>query len=205
MVDRVVIALAFSLISLAFLVAAYASPYWIESFQRADSVFIKAGIWEFCFNDFTFWKDFNGNRYKGCWYTFKKAMKPIWYWLNPHWLILVQVLSSLAILFYGITIIFIVLAVCHVFSENRMEMIIFGSSIVEFVIVIMQIISLTLYGIKRGGRGWLPRPDQNFLSWAYGLYFVSAIFTLAGAITLFKAGMKIRKKLKEDFPNRRHV
>lgn len=78
-----VIALGFSIVAFTFMVVSFASPYWVESFTKADSRFVKAGLWEFCFNDYTFWKDYNGKRYKGCWYIFSDQYRVIWEWLSP--------------------------------------------------------------------------------------------------------------------------
>ncbi|OWF38886.1 uncharacterized protein LOC110465793 [Mizuhopecten yessoensis] len=204
MADKSVVALVLSMIAVAFLVGAFASPYWVESFQKSDSRFIKAGLWEFCFNDYTFWKDYNGNRYKGCWYIFSDQYRPIWEWLSPHWFMAVQVMVSVALLFLVITTFTGILAVCHVFPEYLEEIILLGCSLVKFVIVIIQFIVLVLFGVQKEDRQWVPRPDQNFLSWSYGLFAVSTIMTLAAAVTLLKAGLDLRKKLKEDFPRRRY-
>jgi len=65
------------------LVLAFASPYWVESFAKSDNEFVKCGLWEFCFNDYTFWKDYNGKRFLGCWYIFSDQYRPLWEWLSP--------------------------------------------------------------------------------------------------------------------------
>jgi len=78
-----VIALIFAIAAVTFMVGAFASPYWVESFSKSENRFVKAGLWEFCFNDYTFWKDYNGKRYLGCWYIFSSQFRPIWEWLSP--------------------------------------------------------------------------------------------------------------------------
>ena len=65
------------------MVIAFASPYWVESFEKADNKFVKCGLWEFCFNDYTFYKDYNGKRFLGCWYIFSASSRPLWEWLSP--------------------------------------------------------------------------------------------------------------------------
>lgn len=65
------------------MVIAFASPYWVESFAKADNKFVKAGLWEFCFNDYTFYKDYNAKRYLGCWYIFSDNARPLWEWMSP--------------------------------------------------------------------------------------------------------------------------
>lgn len=78
-----VIGLIFAIAAVAFMVGSFASPYWIESFSKSENRFVKCGLWEFCFNDYTFWKDYNGKRYLGCWYIFSDQYRPIWEWLSP--------------------------------------------------------------------------------------------------------------------------
>ena len=66
------------------MVLAFASPYWVESFgEFTGNRFVKAGLWEFCFNDYTFYKDHNGKRYLGCFYIFSDTIRPLWEWLSP--------------------------------------------------------------------------------------------------------------------------
>lgn len=65
------------------MVIAFASPYWIESFEKSDNKFVKLGLWEFCFNDYTFYKDYNGKRFLGCWYIFSTDARPLWEWISP--------------------------------------------------------------------------------------------------------------------------
>lgn len=65
------------------MVIAFSTPYWVESFSKADNKFVKCGLWEFCFNDYTFWKDYNGKRWLGCWYIFSSKIRLLWEWLSP--------------------------------------------------------------------------------------------------------------------------
>ena len=74
---------AFVAAALMFMVVGFSSPYWVESFEEFKSPFVKLGLWEFCFNDFTFYKDYKGNRYLGCFYIFSREARPIWEWVSP--------------------------------------------------------------------------------------------------------------------------
>ena len=44
-----------------------------------------------------------------------------------------------------------------------------------------------LFGYQVNDRYWLPRPDQNFLSWGFGFMVISMIVSLAAGVLLFKA------------------
>jgi len=64
---------------------------------------------------------------------------------------------------------------------------------ISFVVAIV-------FGFQCNDRWWLPRPDQNFLSWGFGFLIISAIFALASGICLFMEGQKTYDSLlrKED-------
>lgn len=44
----------FSYVGGIFLLLAFASPYWIESFDSTFSSFRNMGLWEYCFKDFMY-------------------------------------------------------------------------------------------------------------------------------------------------------
>lgn len=73
----------FAAVAVGCMVLAFASPYWVESFDKFQGRFTKIGLWEVCFNDYTFYKDYKGKRYLGCWYIFSPEVRPIWEWLSP--------------------------------------------------------------------------------------------------------------------------
>lgn len=72
-----------------------------------------------------------------------------------------------------------------------------------FLPVVLILIQAIIFGIKKEDRQWVPRPDQNYLSWAYGFFIISAFFTLFSAITLVMASRDFKKELKQDYPDRR--
>lgn len=70
--------------------------------------------------------------------------------------------------------------------------------------MVLILIQAIIFGIKKEDRQWVPRPDQNYLSWAYGFFIISAFFTLFSAITLVLASRDFKRKLKQDYPDRRY-
>jgi len=62
-----------------------------------------------------------------------------------------------------------------------------------------------LFGVQVNDRYWLPRPDQNFLSWGFGFMVISMICALVAGILLFKAAWDCYNALlqKEDDYTRR--
>ena len=63
---------------------------------------------------------------------------------------------------------------------------------------------MILFGVKKEDRGWMPRPDQNYLSWGYGSFVICIIFTLISALLLLMAGRNVRNELKEDYPHKNY-
>lgn len=57
-----------------------------------------------------------------------------------------------------------------------------------------------VFGVQTNDRYWLPRPDQNYLSWGFGFLIISAIMTLVAGICLFMEAQKTYNLLleKED-------
>jgi len=57
-----------------------------------------------------------------------------------------------------------------------------------------------LFGAYINDRYWLPRPDQNFLSWGFGFLVISMIFALFAGVCLFHEAWKCYNILlrKED-------
>jgi len=57
-----------------------------------------------------------------------------------------------------------------------------------------------VFGVQCNDRYWMPRPDQNFLSWGFGFLIISAIFAMVSGIALFWEGQRTYDALlhKED-------
>ncbi|KAJ8321660.1 hypothetical protein KUTeg_000131 [Tegillarca granosa] len=198
-VVKSVIALIFSIVSVVFLVSAFASPYWVESFQKADNKFVKCGLWEFCFNDYTFWKDYNGKRYKGCWYIFSQQYRNIWEWLSPPWFISVQVMVSVCLLIDVVATFILILMVIGTFPEFLHSVVFFGISFAYFFQVFLAFIAMVVFGVFKEDRQWVPRPDQNYLSWSYGFFVISAIFALFSGLVLIKSGQDANRLSRKSY------
>ena len=74
-----------------------------------------------------------------------------------------------------------------------MLVVVFLPAMVLFVVGI-------LFGYQVNDRYWLPRPDQNYLSWGFGFMVISMICTLAAGVLLFKAAWVTYQELlrRED-------
>ncbi|KAL8560823.1 hypothetical protein ACOMHN_032935 [Nucella lapillus] len=182
------------------LIIAFASPYWVESFSEfTDNRFVKAGLWEFCFNDYTFYKDHNGKRYLGCFYIFSDTIRPIWEWLSPPWFIGMQVIVSLALLVQVVDAIFLVLYIFKLFPKYLNSMVLLGSSAVMLFALACILVVLVVFGVQKEDRQWVPRPDMNYLSWSYGLCCLSGLASLFAAVALYKGSREADDELSPPY------
>ena len=77
--------LVFCSSALLFLVIGFSTPHWLELDTNyiTNSGFEKLGLWEACFNNFAYYKDYTGKIYNGCWWIFSYEYRPIWNYINP--------------------------------------------------------------------------------------------------------------------------
>lgn len=174
-------------------VIGFSSPHWLESFEQANSRFDRIGLWEACFNHFGYDRDQLGKQYDGCHWIYSYEYKPIFDWLNPDWLLTVQIMMTLSLVINLLTSILLIVGrfgVCLPYKESMSQLI---ASSGMFISTFLVGISVTIFGVKsKIDRQWFPRPDQNFLTWAFGLAVLSAFFTLFAAMCLLVDGYRIK-------------
>lgn len=76
----------------------------------------------------------------------------------------------------------------------------FASGSFMFLVTMISFVVGVLFGVQVNDRYWMPRPDQNYLSWGFGFLIISGIFTTFSGICLFLAAWDTYNKLlkKED-------
>ncbi|XP_005107973.1 uncharacterized protein LOC101854199 [Aplysia californica] len=196
-----VIGSVFAGAALIFMVLGFASPYWVESFEEFKGQFVKLGLWEFCFNDYTFYKDYNGKRYVGCFYVFSDDMRPIWEWVSPPWFIGMQVMFSAALLFIFLSCVCLTFYIFRLFPKQIEWAVLIGNGAVMGLNVIVLLIALIVFGVKKEDRRWMPRPDMNLLSWSYGMCCMAGWFCLFSCVCLLLAGKaKMSEKGNYNYP-----
>lgn len=192
---------AMALLSAFFHILGFSTPHWLESFEQANTRFDRIGLWTACFHNFGYDRDQLGKQYDGCHWIYSYEYKPIFDWLNPRWFLGVQVMETLVLI--------INMIVCVMLLMGRFERGIsyrefssqFVTSIMMFLSALLTAISITIFGIKSDvDRQWFPRPDQNYLSWSFGLMVVSGFFAVFAAMCLLFDSLRI--KWEEDKQNR---
>ncbi|XP_064652425.1 uncharacterized protein LOC135503067 [Lineus longissimus] len=184
-------------IALVFTVISFSSPYWLQSYPSVHSEFVRLGLWEICFDGYVHPLDSNSKAYQGCWWVFSSEFNPIWQWLTPDWFISVQVLITLAFLLQMVNIGIASMNLLKCCSPEMGFTINLVCSLMSIGSGVLYGIGVLVFGVKSEKREWMPRPDQNFLSWSFGFAILSGFFsTFAGLFLLAAAKDVITKKRK---------
>lgn len=180
-----------AIFALAALSVAFASPYWVQTYPNSFNTFQNLGLWEVCMNNYMHHKDDSQEIYDGCWWVFNRDKKywKLREWLLPPWFIACQVMG-IGTLLLEIGTCFVVAAVflhgCpFAHHEWHQTYAMFGAASTSFLSTMTILIAGTVFAELHQDRQWMPRPDQNFLSWGYGFFIISGIFSLAAGICLY--------------------
>ncbi|KAK6168197.1 hypothetical protein SNE40_022073 [Patella caerulea] len=191
--------LIFTILAFICLLVAFATPNWIESFKDRSREFVKMGLWEACFDDWTYYKDYLGKRYQGCWWIFSFEYRPIWSYLNPPWLLAVQVLLTLTFLLMMVTILFVAFYFLHCCPLAKAKNYVMAATVMNFISGLVIAICTIVFGVKAEiDRQWLPQPDSNYLSWSFGFCVLSGFFSLFGGMCLLVESMRLYVSNKND-------
>lgn len=157
-----------------FFLFAFSSPYWLESYALVHSSFLHMGIWSICFDNFIHPQDYHANVLTGCYWVYDRFFFKIgiWEWLNPYWLIAVQVLVVIAFVAELCCVIVMLLYYLLYGQPAAESTIAFGLQL--FVGILLTTVIIT-FGLQSQDRQWMQRPDQNFLSWSYGFLILATI------------------------------
>ncbi|KAH8856346.1 PMP-22/EMP/MP20/Claudin tight junction [Schistosoma japonicum] len=74
-----------------FLLISFVTPYWLQSWPRLHTPFLRLGLWEFCVNGFVQRLDPNMISYYGCWWILSPYMRNIFTDLVPFILLFISV------------------------------------------------------------------------------------------------------------------
>ncbi|KAA0192245.1 PMP-22/EMP/MP20/Claudin tight junction [Fasciolopsis buskii] len=141
-------------IGFLFFFLSFSSPYWLQSYDRVHSSFLHMGIWSVCFDRFVHPQDYHANVLTGCYWIFDPFFFKIgiWQWLDPAWLVAVQVLITIAFITQCCVILILVLyhlLYGHPAAESTMAMA--GQEEVERFEAVEQQYGLTSVLSGRGG------------------------------------------------------
>lgn len=182
-----------ALLATLFHILGFSTPHWLESFKQANSRFDRIGLWTACFHNFGYDRDQLGKLYDGCHWIYSYEYKPIFDWLNPRWLLAVQIMLTLGLIMNVITCMMLLMGRFEKGMSYRDFSSQFTTSLCMFLSAILTGISVTIFGIKSDiDRLWFPRPDQNYLSWSFGLMVVSGFFGIFSGMCLMFDSFRIK-------------
>ncbi|KAJ8670955.1 hypothetical protein QAD02_002214 [Eretmocerus hayati] len=80
------------------LLAAFLSPFWIQSYEATPNSFQNMGLWMYCFKDFRYPYNQFDKLFNGCQFVLSSEYDLIRGWVLPGWLMVVQTLITAALL-----------------------------------------------------------------------------------------------------------
>jgi len=154
------------------------------------------GIWSACFDGFIHPSDTRAYVWTGCYWIFNWDFwnRGIWSWLNPYWLIGVQVLCGLAFICHCISALVMLLY----FVLCGMRVAEAGAAMVcQWMAAVLMFIAVVVFGAKSDDRLWMARPDHNHLSWSYAFAVLSCFVSIISAVFLtivFKSDSRLESE-----------
>jgi len=182
-----------------FWLIAFASPYWLSSWEDTQSPFSNMGLWEFCFDHFRYPKFQFDRVFTGCAMTWGDEYRLVREWLMPWWLILVQLFAGIAFIVSFSSQIIDVCLLLRMPMEHilRFE---FNLVLITFVMksitAVLLLLILILFGSCCWDRGWLLYPNYHYVSWSYAMAGF-AMLIHGGAAYLMSLEMAFAKDRKE--------
>ena len=182
-----------------FWLIAFASPYWLSSWEDTQSPFSNMGLWEFCFDHFRYPKFQFDRVFTGCAMTWGDEYRLVREWLMPWWLILVQLFAGIAFIVSFTSQIIDVCLLLRIPMEHilRFE---FNLVLITFVMksitAVLLLLILILFGSCCWDRGWLLYPNYHYVSWSYAMAGF-AMLIHGGAAYLMSLEMQFAKDRKE--------
>ncbi|XP_014089638.1 uncharacterized protein pck [Bactrocera oleae] len=172
-----------------FLMMAFCSPYWIESYEETHSSFKNMGLWEYCFKNFVYPYYQFPRQFNGCHNIFSHEYYVIREYLLPGWLMAVQACVTLAFLstFQALALLALVVIRLPLKGVLQYEWLMIrisylctaGASLLLFLAV-------CIFGGCAYRRDWLMYPKFNVLGWSYAVAVVSFITLGLGAMILHR-------------------
>ncbi|XP_029635854.1 uncharacterized protein LOC115211099 isoform X3 [Octopus sinensis] len=185
--------IAFTLLALLFKIIGFSTSYWVNQSGEKPS---RIGLWEVCYREYT---PLGAKKiFTGCWWLYSDSLSSVKEYVLPSWFISVQVMISLTFLLQGLVAVFLLCVLIHCCPIHVKPLILTLSSIVMFLCGLLITISLIVFGVKSEDRQWMPRPDQNYLSWSFGICVLSGFFSLFSAMCLLVASISSSRDQNVD-------
>ncbi|KAL3892219.1 hypothetical protein ACJMK2_004449 [Sinanodonta woodiana] len=182
-----------------FTVIGFSSPNWLESYSESQSTFVRLGLWEACFRNYRNDRDQLAKTYDGCWWIFSYEYRPIWQWLSPRWFLAVQIIMTLVLILTLVTTLMTLLFMIGCCPDRRAATTQLTNSLLMFGLGLLIAISVIIFGVQSDtDRQWLTRPDQNFLSWSFGLVVLAGFFAIFAGMCLLVDSLRLKAQARKQ-------
>ncbi|XP_013788828.2 uncharacterized protein LOC106472719 [Limulus polyphemus] len=175
------------------LLISFASPYWLESYPETFSEFVRLGLWDVCFHNYRHPSYQYDEKFDGCYWIFSYKYQNIRDWLQPGWMILVQALMTIALLF-SLKALFIISMVLMRFVMKLEVFMLAVSALLQGITALLIFLAVAIFGGMCFDRTWILYPIFNHLSWAYGLAVIAFFFHVFAAACLLSETFKAKER-----------
>ncbi|CAF1124827.1 unnamed protein product [Adineta steineri] len=188
--------------------------WWVNAKEGGEKTFIRAGLWQVCFNMYRHRFDYYGKIYHGCWWLFSPEIRLLRPWILNNWLRWVQTLSTLSL----ITSFFAAIAtllILHNYirfkcpkrrlldngkfecvkrnlsdhDEFKLSKQILTVAVLHALAGILMLATVILFGIKGKRRDWMMNWQFNWFGWSFQLAIIACILHLLTAFMACYQGL----------------
>ncbi|RZF34438.1 hypothetical protein LSTR_LSTR012189 [Laodelphax striatellus] len=184
-----------------FLLVSFASPYWVESFEKTFIEFKNMGLWEYCFEHMRFPNHQLDQLFDGCHFIYSHKYHVIRECLLPGWLLAVQLFVTLAFLLsFGSQVIIALVVVRYPLNfildyEWLLTIIV---AVCNAVASFLLFVSTLLFFSQSSRRDWLMYPNFNHLSWSFYFAVISFFIHAVASRVLYKDARRAYEMKQEN-------
>jgi len=182
------------------LLIAFASPYWLVSWDMTFSPFKKMGLWEICFDNYRHPHYQFDKLFHGCHYVFSDEYRIIREWLLPGWLMAVQAFVTLAFMASLATQIMLAMLVTRFplqFVLNSEWILSVVCALGNAASAFFMFLAVAVFGGECFRRDWVQYPTYNYLSWGYAFAVVSMFIFAFAAFSLWGESKEAKQRVIE--------
>ncbi|GFO37409.1 claudin domain containing protein [Plakobranchus ocellatus] len=184
------------------LVISFASDRWVVSTETEVEGFKNLGLWSACFDQYRPppWSLVD-RTYEGCWWILDKELDLLRHYLIPDWFTATQVLVTLGLVFELLCLISQIVNSINCFPHSRFrDKISLGLSLTSGILHgltgVLLTVAVILFGARASSsRSWLEKPDQNYLSWSFGLCVLAAFLAFIAMLCQLLEFARLRLEL----------
>lgn len=171
------------------LLIAFASPYWVESYNGTFTNFKHMGLWEYCFDHYRYPNNQLDQLFTGCHYVYSFEYYTIREWLLPGWLLTVQTFVTLGFMLSFSSQVLVALVVMRYPLKTILKYEWLLSGIIflcNALCALFLFLSVVVFWTQSSRRDWLMYPNYNHISWSYYFCVASFFMHLLAALILYK-------------------